>query len=432
MDAIREWRRGKTTIIITHDIAQIGPKNFVYILGEGKVIQSGYRGDLESRNGAFRSFMQASQQQRFDNRRDALIPELVPDDYIMESAQGTPAPGLHLDEGRRGTVAKTGNRVELASVSRGGEQGPHRRLSISRVSKGYSRISASPPSPSSKKLHPRWPPSYEGVRHRTEYTKIPLSKILGTIWPPLTYGYRILLLFGFAAAFAHGFATPLFSFALARLLLSFLDHTSRPSEPRRWSLFVLGVATADGLVSYLMHYLLESCGQAWIDHVRISALSRILAQPRVWFDLNSVSAVTEDLERNAEDMRDLVGKFIGYSFFGVVMVTVGVLWSFTQSWELTLVGLMVAPVMYAITRGFSWVSEKWEARSNQEVEVVGSIFEEIISNIGTVRALSLEGFFRRKYLGAIHIAARVGTKKSLFVGAGFGLSDSAILFATGI
>lgn len=41
MKSIREWRRGKTTIIITHDITQILEDDFAYILDNGKVIHSG-------------------------------------------------------------------------------------------------------------------------------------------------------------------------------------------------------------------------------------------------------------------------------------------------------------------------------------------------------------------------------------------------------
>ncbi|CAL8576816.1 hypothetical protein XPA_002681 [Xanthoria parietina] len=47
MDAIREWRRGKTTIIITHDLSQIADNEFAYILDKGVVVQEGYRYALE-------------------------------------------------------------------------------------------------------------------------------------------------------------------------------------------------------------------------------------------------------------------------------------------------------------------------------------------------------------------------------------------------
>ena len=46
MDAIREWRKDKTTIIITHDSSQIQEMDFVYVIDHGKVVEEGYRGLL--------------------------------------------------------------------------------------------------------------------------------------------------------------------------------------------------------------------------------------------------------------------------------------------------------------------------------------------------------------------------------------------------
>ena len=51
MDAIRHWRRGKTTIIVTHDISQILPDDYLYILEEGRLVQGGCRKHLERLEG---------------------------------------------------------------------------------------------------------------------------------------------------------------------------------------------------------------------------------------------------------------------------------------------------------------------------------------------------------------------------------------------
>ena len=51
MKAIRKWRSGKTTIIITHDMSQITDEDFVYILENGTIVQSGYKETLEKQPG---------------------------------------------------------------------------------------------------------------------------------------------------------------------------------------------------------------------------------------------------------------------------------------------------------------------------------------------------------------------------------------------
>ncbi|ORY19823.1 P-loop containing nucleoside triphosphate hydrolase protein [Clohesyomyces aquaticus] len=49
LEAIRIWRRGKTTIVITHDISQILPDDYVYILDHAQLVQEGHRRSVEAR-----------------------------------------------------------------------------------------------------------------------------------------------------------------------------------------------------------------------------------------------------------------------------------------------------------------------------------------------------------------------------------------------
>ena len=52
-EAIKHWRRNKTTIVITHDLSQISQTDFVYVLKDGRVAEGGYREDLEVGGGEF-------------------------------------------------------------------------------------------------------------------------------------------------------------------------------------------------------------------------------------------------------------------------------------------------------------------------------------------------------------------------------------------
>ncbi|KAG6814573.1 hypothetical protein H0H92_000101 [Tricholoma furcatifolium] len=46
--AIRAWRQNRTTIVITHDLSQIEGNDFVYVMKDGRVVEQGYRADLEA------------------------------------------------------------------------------------------------------------------------------------------------------------------------------------------------------------------------------------------------------------------------------------------------------------------------------------------------------------------------------------------------
>ncbi|KAJ7125492.1 P-loop containing nucleoside triphosphate hydrolase protein [Mycena crocata] len=56
-EAIKRWRKNKTTIVITHDLSQISSSDFVYVLKDGCVVEQGYRYDLETATGEFGSMM---------------------------------------------------------------------------------------------------------------------------------------------------------------------------------------------------------------------------------------------------------------------------------------------------------------------------------------------------------------------------------------
>ncbi|KAF1913806.1 P-loop containing nucleoside triphosphate hydrolase protein [Ampelomyces quisqualis] len=57
LHAIRRWRKGKTTIVITHDISQIQSDDFLYLMEDAQVVQEGYRKELEAQPGAFRALL---------------------------------------------------------------------------------------------------------------------------------------------------------------------------------------------------------------------------------------------------------------------------------------------------------------------------------------------------------------------------------------
>lgn len=60
LEAVRTWRRDKTTIIITHDISQIGMKDYVYVMDRGCLVQQGpYYQLAESGGGMLETLLHA-------------------------------------------------------------------------------------------------------------------------------------------------------------------------------------------------------------------------------------------------------------------------------------------------------------------------------------------------------------------------------------
>ena len=259
-----------------------------------------------------------------------------------------------------------------------------------------------------------------------------IKEILSTIWPRLSRREKLILILGFGAAFITAASIPVFSWVLSKLLGT-LYARNASKEALKWSLALLVVAAADAVSSFLMHYLLEICGQAWVDSLRIAAVERIMDQPRSWFDSDksNTSSLTDCLDRNAEEMRNLLGRFAGFVFVGVIMMVIAITWSFIASWKLTLVGLSSAPVVWSVTRGFEIANGKWESESNETGAEAASIFAETFRNVRTVRALTLEAYFHRKHVNATKRAYKVGIARAAYSGLFFGISDSVVFLVTG-
>lgn len=492
MDAIREWRRGKTTIVITHDISQIFGGDYVFVLDKGEVMQRGYKEHLQGElNGLFSSFMANKSQTSFQDdegsaggrdprksrtkseglisldRRsssssvdslDIQFPRNV--QYIPTVFGGsiidvryrrpsqnhlsplTPFSQSLSPASPMSPISSTPKGMEL--VERSGEATKiDRRRTFRQNNRNFipMRILQSPANNLQPLIGTQGTPTSPFTRNRVLYRKnekgdrdiASLKTILATVWPVLDVPARTALVLGFICAFIHAAATPTFSFFFAKLLSTFFITTDRQAQALKWSLCVLFIAIADAVASYFMHYLLEFCGQAWIDRLRTQAFDRILDQPVAWFEdeEHSMSRLAECLDRNAEEMRNLVGRFAGFAFVAGAMTVTALIWSLVVCWKLTFVGMASAPVIYMLTRGFEYVSGVWESRANDAAEDTGSIFMEAFSNIRVVRAFTLEGYFRKKYTKATRAALMVGLKRATYSGLFFGLSDSAILFITG-
>jgi ATP-binding cassette subfamily B (MDR/TAP) protein 1 len=258
----------------------------------------------------------------------------------------------------------------------------------------------------------------------------PIRKAMQSIIPSLSSKHRLLLFVGVLCTLAHATATPIFSYLLSRLLHTFYSQTN---DSMRWALTVLGVAIGDAFTNYLMYYLLDVCGQVWIDHLRKQAFQRVLDQARSWFEdeRNTAGELSTCLHESGEEVRNLLTRFSGYILVAASVTLMAVVWSLALSWKLTLVALACGPVIYAITRGFETTSGIWDRRCTAARMKTSEVFVETFAEIRTVRGLTLEHYFHQKHLRAASTCLTLGLKKAIYTGLLFGLIESMILFVSG-
>ena len=185
---------------------------------------------------------------------------------------------------------------------------------------------------------------------------------LRSVIPNLSHKQRLFLSLAFLCVLAHASATPIFSYFLSRLLQTFYNGQSNSST---WALAVLGVAIGDAFTNYFMYYLLDICGQAWVDRLRKQAFQRVLDQAKTWFedDRNTATQLTTCLHESGEEVRSIVTRFSQFILVALTVTVLAVIWSLALCWKVTLVALSCGPVIYAITQGFEKTSGIWNRRS---------------------------------------------------------------------
>ena len=75
LEAIRNWRRYKTTIVITHDISQIEDTDYLYLLHNGVIIEQGQRRFLQDSSETFQTFLRGATDISCHTQSDDVIQE---------------------------------------------------------------------------------------------------------------------------------------------------------------------------------------------------------------------------------------------------------------------------------------------------------------------------------------------------------------------
>ena len=183
---------------------------------------------------------------------------------------------------------------------------------------------------------------------------------------------------GIASSVAVGAATPVFSSLLAKLMAS-LGTPNAGNIVVSTSLLILLVAVLDGFFTFLKFYTLERAAMGWIVSLRANCLALVIKQDKAFFDRpeNSTSSLAYILIKDAEDARTLVGTIIGQMFVVFSMIALGLGWAFVVGWELTLVGLGLAPVFIVATRLQASIIAKLEIKNKRMREDVSKKFHQV-------------------------------------------------------
>ncbi|KAK9479552.1 ABC transporter type 1, transmembrane domain-containing protein [Lipomyces japonicus] len=396
LDAIRVLRKNRTTVIINHDISSIEPEDRVIIVKDGKVVEQGCCQELQAiKDGEFQVF-QASLRYNSDNNAAVTVHHAD----LQRPASALTLSGLEyyfdIDNRLSATFDHMPSSFSPAFMRRSYLDKPNT----------ITRFNAPEYRPWSTLSSGRY-----GVASEHD-----LTLITGNNTALLSYFQFLKLVFrthvrksvlacGYLLAIINSAAMPAFSYTFSHLMYSIFPSLSNKQESAiKKPLITLAIAMIDGVTTFMNIYVLEACGEKWIYRLRCLPFKNVLIQDWSWFFkpdntiAKTAGGLSHAIANDGEEMRVLVGKFIGQALSAMIMLVVGIIWALV-------------------------IECKWTRAYAEELEKCGEVIYEAITKFRTVRVLGLEHHFRRKYFSAGQSVRRVGLKKGIFVGLGSGASE---------
>ncbi|KAL4950434.1 P-loop containing nucleoside triphosphate hydrolase protein [Aspergillus filifer] len=367
LHSIRKWREGKTNIVITHDMSHIKDSDYVYVMDKGNVVQSGYKGELMEEP-ELDDFFQENRSD--DDWRDEIY--LGFSDSSASSEDSSPMSPLPPKYAYARNFSLPRNSIGLVRRSEDDEfsrKDPHVTEAEVEMDDIKTRIK--------RKLKRTKEP-----KTKTPALQKPIRMALQSVIPNLSSKQRFFLFLAYLCVWAHASATPVFSYFLSLLLQKFFNGQNDSSK---WALAVLGVAIGDAFTYYFMYYLLDICGQTWVDRLRKQAFQRVLDKAKTWFedDRNTATQLTTCLHE-----------------------MMAIIWSLALCWKVTLVALSCGPVIMLLRR-----ASRGQAASG----------------IGGRRSPRYV-----RILKAASLCLKVGLRKAMYTRSLFGLIESMTVFVSAL
>lgn len=200
-----------------------------------------------------------------------------------------------------------------------------------------------------------------------------------------------------------------------------------------WSCIVIGISCVDGLSHYLSMYILNYASEKWINNLRNLIFGKISDQDMSFFDKCSSkpAELTSLLMNDARDLRNLVADFLSVAINLVTMLLAGITWSLIAGWKLALVGISFVPLTILITCIYSKMLTFWEASYKEEIVKIENFNRDTIIGLKTILGYGIQDSFVETFEKNLQTVKRVGTRRSLATGFGISISELCTSLATG-
>src|SRR5690606_8160804 len=163
------------------------------------------------------------------------------------------------------------------------------------------------------------------------------------------------------------------------------------------SLLFLAAVLIEFVSMALQVYALQRAGHASIYDLRTQIFRHVLCLPARFFDKNPLGSL---LSRSTSDVEAL-GETLSFGVFTILtdVVMIGAILAsmFALNWQLTLISLSVAPILYVLVRWFSATLRRLQLEIRRAQGVQTGYLTEQLSGLSVVQLYGQEQHVRGRY-----------------------------------
>ncbi|CAF4232616.1 unnamed protein product, partial [Adineta steineri] len=337
-EALDRACKNRTTIVIAHRLTTIQNADYIYVLDKGNVIEEGTHETLMTKEGGrYQTMVKMQQSEKTIGKQDGLM-----------------------------NMAKAVAEDEEQLLER------VRQLSESETIDTNRRASTS-------------------AREKSVFLR--LVKMNSPEW--------IFILIGCLACLLGGLRGPVFSILFAKIINEFND--CKYDDVRRRVMITSGLFLITGAVFMILHFFqfvaFGVAGAKLVSRIRSKAFACFLHQEVAYFDRpeNSSGAICTQLSSNAAAIEDMAGSRLGVICQALSLSAFGYLLGLFFNWQLTIIIAIPFVLLLIISiiqiRLSSWLKTQSDLIRSQ----ASTLAVEVITNMRTVKQLSMEYEVSRQY-----------------------------------
>lgn len=191
------------------------------------------------------------------------------------------------------------------------------------------------------------------------------------------------------------------------------------------AIIMIGLLTAQMIISYMRVYLFTSVGENALADMRKDIYKRMITMPMEFFAQRRVGELSSRISADVSQIQDTVTTTFAEILRGVLTLLIGMGLLLYISPKLTLVMLSVVPVIVIIALVFGRKIRKKSRGTQDKLAESNTIVQETLQGISNVKAFSNEGFEITRYNSSINEVAKMAIKNGVYRG----LFTSFLLFS---